>query len=66
MNLYSEIFLKYSICKLEKSLKVIMTQKDVALYYYVKMCLKSLPKTISFSKHLKSFSSSLNNKKHWL
>ncbi len=63
MNVYFEIFLTYYICKLEKSLKVIMTQKDVALYYYVKMCLKNLPKNISLSKHLKSFNSSLNNKK---
>jgi hypothetical protein len=29
-----------------------MTQKDVVLYYYVKMCLKNLPKNISFSNLL--------------
>jgi hypothetical protein len=39
-----------------------MTQKDVALYHYVKMCSKNLHKNISFKNHLKVH----QEKKHWL
>jgi hypothetical protein len=41
-----------------------MTQQDVALYYYVKMCSKKILKTISFSSHLGTLKSSLSSEKH--
>ncbi len=39
-----------------------MTRKDVALYYYVNMCLKNFLKKFIY----KSFKSLLNNEKHWI
>jgi hypothetical protein len=42
-----------------------MTQKDVALYYYVKTCLKNLSKKCHFQIIFNPFMSPLNNEKNY-
>jgi len=49
---------------MKKSLKYLITQKYVALYDYVKMCLNNLLKKNSFSNHLRIVLKSITQQKN--
>ncbi len=41
-NVFHKMFFKKFTCKLKKSLKKFMTEKNVPSYYYMKICFKNL------------------------